>query len=99
MKSHQDEATKRSAVRADRPYSLSLPAAQASTDLINRVELAVLAGRDLGEIEAEILAGSDLDEETLAAACLYAWSRQRAVRSSVLRSSHPVHGNIRSAPL
>ena len=46
----------------------------ARSSLVTEVELALLAGRRLDEIEGEILAGSDSDEESKAAAWLYAWS-------------------------
>ena len=42
--------------------------------LVTKVELALLAGRRLEEIEGETLASSDADEESKAAAWLYAWS-------------------------
>jgi hypothetical protein len=41
--------------------------------LVTAVELALLSGRNLKQIEAEILARCDLDEESQAAAWLYAW--------------------------
>jgi hypothetical protein len=42
-------------------------------ELLTKVELAVLAGRKLAQIEAEILTSSGLDEESQSAAWLYAW--------------------------
>jgi hypothetical protein len=48
-------------------------------ELLTEVELAVLAGRNLAQIEDEILESSGLDEESQSAAWLYAWScRARA---------------------
>jgi hypothetical protein len=44
--------------------------------LITEVELALLAGRNLEQIEAEILARCDVDEDSQAAAWLYAWCRE-----------------------
>lgn len=40
---------------------------------MTEVELAVLAGRNLDQIEAEILGSSGLDEEAQSAVWLYAW--------------------------
>jgi hypothetical protein len=42
-------------------------------ELLTEVELALLAGRNLAQIEAEILSSSGLDEESQSAAWLYAW--------------------------
>ena len=42
-------------------------------ELVTEVELAVLAGRNLDQIEAEILGSSGLDEEARSAVWLYAW--------------------------
>jgi hypothetical protein len=41
--------------------------------LRTEIELAVLAGRSLEQIEAEILTDCGLDEESVAAMWLYAW--------------------------
>jgi len=41
--------------------------------LVTEVELALLAGCNLQQIESEILADGALDEESQAAAWLYAW--------------------------
>lgn len=46
-------------------------------ELLTEVELAVLAGRNLDQIEAEILDSSGLDEDSQSAAWLYAWSYDR----------------------
>ena len=46
----------------------------ASDNLITRVNLALLAGRNLQQIEDEVLATSGLDDETWAVAWLYTWS-------------------------
>jgi hypothetical protein len=49
--------------------------------LLVEVELAVLAGQNLAQIEIEILASSGLDEESQSAAWLYAWGhRERSSR-------------------
>jgi hypothetical protein len=45
--------------------------------LLTEVELAVLAGRNLDQIEAEIIDSSGLDEDSQSAAWLYAWSYDR----------------------
>jgi hypothetical protein len=45
-------------------------------ELLTEVELAVLAGRNLAQIEAEILADSGLDEESQSAVWLYAWGHR-----------------------
>ena len=42
-------------------------------ELVTEVELAVLAGRNLDQIEAEVLGSSGLDEEAQSAVWLYAW--------------------------
>jgi hypothetical protein len=42
-------------------------------ELVIEVELAVLAGRNLDQIEAEILGSSGLDEQARSAVWLYAW--------------------------
>jgi hypothetical protein len=52
--------------------------------LVTQVELALLAGRSLEQIEAEILDRCDVDEESQAAAWLYAWSREDQVRDGQL---------------
>jgi len=44
-------------------------------DLLARVELARLAGRNLEQIETELLSGGHVDEDEQAAAWLYAWAR------------------------
>jgi hypothetical protein len=41
--------------------------------LLAEIELAVLAGRSLEQIEAEVLGDCGLDEESVAAMWLYAW--------------------------
>jgi hypothetical protein len=46
----------------------------ATSTLITQVELALLAGRNLDQIESEILESREDDEELRAAAWLYAWS-------------------------
>ena len=43
-------------------------------ELLTEVEFAVLAGRGLAQIEAEIITASGLDEESQSAAWLYAWA-------------------------
>jgi len=43
--------------------------------LITRVEVALLNGRNLEQIETELLTGGDVDEDEQAAVWLYAWSR------------------------
>ena len=43
-------------------------------ELLTEVEFAVLAGRDLAQIEAEIIAAAGLDEESQSAVWLYAWA-------------------------
>ena len=48
--------------------------AAASAALITQVELALLAGRNLEQIESEILEYWADDEDLQAAAWLYAWS-------------------------
>jgi hypothetical protein len=45
-----------------------------SAALITQVELALLAGRNLAQIESEVLECWEDDEELQAAAWLYAWS-------------------------
>ncbi|HYB28176.1 MAG TPA: hypothetical protein VEF89_16290 [Solirubrobacteraceae bacterium] len=50
-----------------------------SAGLVTAVELALLEGRNLEQIETEILAVSDVDEETRAVTWLYAWSCQDGV--------------------
>jgi hypothetical protein len=47
-------------------------------ELLIEVELAVLAGRSLEQIEAEMLADWGLDEESQSAVWLYAWSYREA---------------------
>jgi len=54
-------------------------AANTSAGLVTAVELALLEGRNLDQIETEILAVSEVDEETRAATWLYAWSCQDGV--------------------
>jgi hypothetical protein len=55
--------------------------AVSARELLIEVELAVLAGRNLAQIEAEILAPSGLDEESQSTVWLYAWGyRERASR-------------------
>jgi len=49
------------------------------------VELALAAGHDLGQIEAEILGCGELDEESQAALWLYAWCRQDRRRAGSLQ--------------
>jgi hypothetical protein len=44
--------------------------------LITRVEVALLNGRNLEQIETELLTGGHVDEDEQAAAWLYAWSRR-----------------------
>ena len=44
--------------------------------LITRVEVALLNGRNLEQIETELLTGGDVDEDEQAAVWLYAWSRR-----------------------
>jgi len=53
----------------------------ATSTLITQVELALLAGRNLDQIESEILESSEDDEELRAAAWLYAWSCTEGARS------------------
>ncbi len=48
--------------------------AATSAALITQVELALLAGRNLEQIESEILEYWEADEDLQAAAWLYAWS-------------------------
>jgi hypothetical protein len=44
-----------------------------TSELLTEVELAVLAGRNLAQIEEEIVASSGLDEDSQSAVWLYAW--------------------------
>lgn len=44
--------------------------------LLTQVELALLCGRNLEQIETELLSGSEADEDEQAAVWLYAWSRE-----------------------
>jgi hypothetical protein len=64
-------------------------------ELLIEVELAVLAGRSLEQIEAEILASSGLDEESQSAVWLYAWSyRECASREDPsYRADEPKHAH------
>ena len=48
--------------------------AATSAALITQVELALLAGRNLEQIESEVLEYWEDDEDLQAAAWLYAWS-------------------------
>jgi hypothetical protein len=43
-------------------------------ELLTEVQSALLAGRNLVQIEAEIIAASGLDEESQSAVWLYAWA-------------------------
>lgn len=43
-------------------------------ELLTEVEFAVMTGRDLAQVEAEIIAPSGLDEESQSAVWLYAWA-------------------------
>lgn len=43
-----------------------------ASDLLTQVELALLGGRSLEQIETELLAGGHVDEDERAAAWLYA---------------------------
>jgi hypothetical protein len=57
-------------------------------ELLTEVEFAVLAGRDLAQIEAEIIAAAGLDEESQSAVRLYAWgSGQLAARTESITPS------------
>ena len=57
-----------------------------TSELLTEVELAVLAGRNLAQIEAEILAPSGLDEESRSAVWLCAWGYgERASRREPCR--------------
>ena len=49
--------------------------------LLSEVELALVAGRSLEQIEAEVLAGCELDVDSVAAMWLYAWSREDRANS------------------
>jgi len=60
-----------------------------SATLVTEVELALLAGRNLEQIEREILAVSDLDENTRAATWLYAWSCQEGVPGAAVPLANP----------
>jgi hypothetical protein len=55
-------------------YGLDMTRPASTRELLTEVELAVLAGRDLAQIEAEIIAASGLDEESQSAVWLYAWA-------------------------
>jgi hypothetical protein len=77
---------RRTGLRAVTGRVSGMPSEDVSAALVTQVEVALLAGRNLGDIESEILTGTEADEETLAAAWLYAWSRQRAI--SERRGSH-----------
>jgi hypothetical protein len=52
--------------------------------LVTQVELALIAGRTLEQIEAEILVRCEVDEESKAAAWLYAWSCENQPRDGQL---------------
>jgi hypothetical protein len=49
--------------------------ASSQSPLRLEVELALVAGRSLEQIESEVLARRALDEDSIAAMWLYAWSR------------------------
>jgi hypothetical protein len=65
-----------------------------TSELLTEVELAVLVGRNLAQIEAEILASSGLDEESQSAVWLGAWGyRERASRRESCRPDEPKYAH------
>ena len=61
------------------------PTSRAS-GLLAQVEVALLAGRNLDEIESELRANGHMDEDEGAAAWLYAWSRGAGAPTGTVRS-------------
>jgi hypothetical protein len=57
--------------------------------LLTKVEIALLGGRNLEQIETELLSGSNVDEDEQAAVWLYAWSREWSCSRAPAVSSRP----------
>ena len=57
-----------------------------TSDLLAQVELARLAGRNLEQIETELLSGGHVDEDEQAPACPYAWARGPGISTAAAGS-------------
>jgi hypothetical protein len=67
-----------------------------ASTLLTQVELALLDGRNLEQIETELLADSQVDEDEQAAAWLYAWARGAGKPTAATGTNDPPDSHRRA---